>query len=272
MNLITANKNQRDLQLATPNYQAASSSSNSSVIHGSQKKSNHKTSPSNWKAVSLLFFLIGLPAIPAVFIVALVLLGPDATAEASGLINARYFELPAAILVHGVSGIVFFFSLPTQFSTRLRVTRPKMHRVMGRLAVVSACLMAISGVWMHLVFSPTDLGARFISLVIVAIAICISFITAIVFAMKKNIVVHKIWMTRAVAITLAVVTPLFLEVILSLFINVASPMGELAISILHDYDRLIGLALNVLVVEVLLANKKCFHLSVENVKDVTQLK
>jgi len=257
MNLITANKNQRDLQLVDPNCEAASSG-NSNAVHCRQKTSNHKTSihkasPSNWKVVSLLFFLIGLPAIPAIFIVALVLLGPDAIAEASSLINTRYFELPAAILVHGVSGIVFFLSLPTQFSTRLRVTRPKMHRVMGRLAVMSACVMAISGVWMHLVFSPTDLGARFISLVIVAIAICISFSTAIVLAMKKNIAAHKVWMTRAVAITLAVVTPLFIEVILSLFIDVASPVGELAISVLHDYDRLIGLVLNVLFLEVLMA-------------------
>ena len=244
MNLITANKNQRDPQLVDPNCQATSSSS------------NHKKNPSNWKVVGLLFFLIGLPAIPAIFIVALVLLGPDAIAEASGLINARYFELPAAILVHGVSGIVFFFSLPTQFSTRLRITRLKMHRVMGRLAVVSACVMAISGVWMHLVFSPANLGARFISLVIVAIAICISFSTAIVLAMKKNIAAHKVWMTRAVAVTLAVVTPLFLEVILSLFIDVASPMGELAVSILHDYDRLLGLVLNLLVVEVCTRKKR----------------
>ncbi|MFY8298476.1 DUF2306 domain-containing protein [Pseudoalteromonas sp. SS15] len=261
MNLITANKNQRDPQLVNPKYQAASSSGKSNAVHCGQKKSNHKTSihkvsPSNWKVVSLLFFLIGLPAIPAVFIVALVLLGPDAIAEASGMINARYFELPTAILVHGVSGIVFFFSLPTQFSTRLRITRPKMHSVMGRFAVVSACVMAISGVWMHLVFSPTDLGARFISLVIVTIAICISFSTAIVFAMKKNIGAHKIWMTRAVAVTLAVVTPLFLGVILSLFIDVNSPIGELAVSILHDYDRLIGLVLNLLVVEVLMAKNR----------------
>ncbi|TMN91718.1 hypothetical protein CWB72_06340 [Pseudoalteromonas phenolica] len=259
MNLITANKNQRDSQLVDPNCVAASSSS------------NHKKSPSNWKVVSLLFFLIGLPAIPAIFIVALVLLGPDAIVEASSLINARYFELPAAILVHGVSGIVFFFSLPTQFSTRLRITRPKMHRLMGRFAVVSACLMAISGVWMHLVFSPTDLGARFISLVIVAIAICVSFSIAIAFAMKKNIVAHKLWVTRAVAVTLAVVTPLFLEVILSLFINITSPMGELAMSVLHDYDRLIGLVLNVLVVEVCMAKKR-FNLSIRNMKHVTQLK
>jgi len=190
------------------------------------------------------------------YIVTLILLGPDAIADAPGLINARYFELPAEILVHGISGIVFFFSLPTQFSTRLRVTRPNIHRVMGRLAVVSVCVMAMSGVWMHLVFSPTDLGARFISLVIVAIAICVSFSIGITFAMKKNIAAHKIWMTRAVAVTLAVVTPLFLEVILSLFIDVASPVGELAISVLHDYDRLIGLVLNVLVVEVCMRKKR----------------
>lgn len=63
-------------------------------------------------------------------------------------------------------------------------------------------------------------------------------------------------MARAVAVTLAVVTPLFLEVILSLFINAGSPIRELAISILHDYDRLIGLVLNVLVVEVLMAKKR----------------
>ncbi|ASD68052.1 hypothetical protein [Pseudoalteromonas piscicida] len=55
---------------------------------------------------------------------------------------------------------------------------------------------------------------------------------------------------------LVVVTPLSLEVILSLFINIKSQVGELAISLMHDYDRLIGLVLNVQVVEVLMAKNR----------------
>ena len=124
---------------------------------------------------------------------------------------------------------------------------------------------------MYLEFITPDLGAYFISLAVVAIAICVSYCSAITFAMKKNIAAHKIWMARAVAVTLAVVTPLFLEVILSLFIDVSSPVGELAMSVLHDYDRLIGLVLNVLVVEVCMAKKR-FNLSIKNMKHVTQLK
>tara|TARA_Y100000588_G_C13757050_1_gene712304 strand:+ start:394 stop:657 length:264 start_codon:yes stop_codon:yes gene_type:complete len=87
---------------------------------------------------------------------------------------------------------------------------------------------------MYLEFITPDLCAYFISLAVVAIAICVSYGSAITFAMKKNIAAHKIWMTRALAVSLAGVTPLFLEVILSLFIDVASPVEELAISVLHD--------------------------------------
>ncbi|RZG03299.1 hypothetical protein EXT48_13970 [Pseudoalteromonas sp. CO348] len=62
-------------------------------------------------------------------------------------------------------------------------------------------------------------------------------------------------MACGVVVILAVVTLSPLEVILSLFINIKSQVGELALSLMHDYDRLIGLALNVQVVEVLMAKK-----------------
>ncbi|TMN38127.1 hypothetical protein CWC03_11660 [Pseudoalteromonas sp. S2755] len=52
------------------------------------------------------------------------------------------------------------------------------------------------------------------------------------------------------------VTPLSLDVILSLFIKIKSQIGELAISLMHDYARLIGLVLNVRGVEVLMAKKR----------------
>ncbi|AXQ99003.1 hypothetical protein D0N37_15610 [Pseudoalteromonas piscicida] len=63
-------------------------------------------------------------------------------------------------------------------------------------------------------------------------------------------------MACGVAVILVVVTPLSLEVILSLFINIKSQVGALAISLMHDYYRLIGLVLNVQVVEVLMAKNR----------------
>ena len=209
----------------------------------------------NWPIVSLLFFLTAIPGIPAIFILLLVMLGPDAIDGVSSAINVTYFKTPAAIIAHGGAGILFFITMPLQFSPKLRQQKPILHKLMGRVAVLSGLGMAISGVWMHHVLSPEQLGMRYVSLVILSSAMCIAFILAIWHILKGNVMTHSKWMKRAVAITLASVTPLFFEAVISLLFADVKWLFSLFIQIQHDYGRLIAMVVNLMVVEYFIRKK-----------------
>ena len=211
-------------------------------LANNQQKS--KKIPFNWGTVSFLFCMFGIPSIPAIFIVLFVFAGVVSEDYVSSFINAAYYDLPVAIIAHGLSGIAFFLTVPLQFSSRLRIEKPSLHKRCGYIASVSACIMAISGVWMHLVFNSNASDARFISLCIVAFCICSSYCTAIYFAVKRNIKRHQCWIYYAIASSLAVVTPLFIDIFVYLLIGSFESWLNAAQSILYDYGRVIALILN----------------------------
>ncbi|KZN36026.1 hypothetical protein N480_18720 [Pseudoalteromonas luteoviolacea S2607] len=206
----------------------------------------------NWPVVSGLLLITAIPGVPAIFIIALVLLGSGAVAGVSDVINAQYFATPAAILTHASAGVIFFLTMPWQFSPRLRVCRPRLHKVGGRLAVVSGCVMAISGVWMHLMLTPNELGGRFVSLLIMSVAICGAFCTAIGHVIKGRVVQHKKWMIRAVALALAAITPLITGALLQLIFGAWAGVYETLLAFHHSYDRLIAMVINLTIVEMVM--------------------
>ncbi|ALO45757.1 DUF2306 domain-containing protein [Pseudohongiella spirulinae] len=210
----------------------------------------------NWPLVGTLFVLTAIPGIPAILIVLLVLIGPVDSQFLTSLVNARYFEAPLAVLVHGSSGIAFFLTVPLQFSPAFRHKHLQGHRISGRIALLSAYIMAASGVWMHLVLTPEERGMRFTGLVIVSLSMVVAFTIAFGHVLKRQIAAHRRWMYRAVAISLAVVTPLFVETVAALTLGQVETLRPLLVQLLHDYDRLIGLTINLLIAEWLIRSNR----------------
>ncbi len=216
------------------------------MINNNTKKS--KTA-FNWPIVGFLLFMTGIPGLPAIFILALVIMGPSGNEALSAAINTVYFDTPAAILVHGGAGVLFFLTMPFQFSPALRVKSPNWHKTGGRIALLSGYTMAISGIWMHHVLSPDSLGMRYVSLVILSIAMCTAFSIALWHIINRSIQAHRKWMIRAVAITLASVSPLFVEAILYLLFSHLENTFAIITQFQHDYGRLMGIAINLSIVE-----------------------
>lgn len=204
----------------------------------------------NWPAVAGLLFLTGIPAIPACFIIILVILGPQAAQGFEDVINPVHFQTPAAVLIHGLAGILFFLTMPFQFSPRIRARYRNWHRISGRIAVGAGYTMALSGVWMHLVMFPTDKGIRFVGLLIMSAAMCLTLSIALWHIFRGRVSVHRIWMIRAVAITLGAVTPLFFDALLYLVFSDVERLFTFLIGIQKDYGRLIAILLNLVLAEV----------------------
>jgi len=211
--------------------------------------------PFNWPVVGTLLFLTGIAGIPAIFLVLLVVMGPSAIDGVSSMINTLHFETPAAILVHGVSGILFFLTMPFQFSPRLRTNNLNRHKIAGRIALISSYIMAISGVWMHNVLSPDSQGTRYVVLIITSMAICLTFSIALWHIIKRNVQAHQKWMARAVAITLAAVTPLFIDILIVILFSHFEQIYTILNQLQYDYGRLIGIMINLVIVEFILTKK-----------------
>jgi len=206
----------------------------------------------HWPLVITLALLTAIPAIPAALIIGLLLLQPVESSLYIQLVNQQYLASPWAVLVHGCSGVVFFLTMPWQFSPKLRQRYPRWHRCSGRMVLLSAYLMAISGVWMHLFLTPDELGMRFIGLLVISLAMVGAFSMALLAILKQQYLRHQRWMYRAVAITLAVVTPMFIEAAAVLTVGQLSLFQPLLAAFFHDYGRFIGLACNLIGVSWLL--------------------
>ncbi len=210
---------------------------------------NIKNTPFNWPVVGLLLFMTGIPGIPAIFLLAIVAIGPSSGDSISSLINALHFGTPNAVFVHGGAGILFFLTMPFQFAPALRIKNPNWHKAAGCIALLSGYIMGVSGIWMHHVLSPDSFGIRYIVLVVMSIAMCITFSLALWHIINGNVQSHRKWVCRAIAITLAAVTPLFVEAISFLLFGQLENIFAVISQFQHNYGRLIGIAINLTIVE-----------------------
>ncbi|WP_448547542.1 DUF2306 domain-containing protein [Thalassotalea fusca] len=203
----------------------------------------------NWPIVGFLLFMLAIPGIPAIFIVLSVTFNEPLIEMASSIVNVAYFNSPSPIMVHGISGIIFFMTIPFQFSKAIRINHAIWHRVSGIFAVASGGVMAVSGIWMHLAFAPNTFDTRLVSILTIAIALCVAFTLAILFIRKRNIPMHRKWMIRAVAIALGAVSPLFIEAAAVVFAGNNQALLNTFAQLLHDAGLILGMILNLLIVE-----------------------
>ncbi|REL34236.1 DUF2306 domain-containing protein [Thalassotalea euphylliae] len=243
-------------QALTATRQASCQKPNSrkSINQNPIAQKNKATIPFNWPVVSTLALLTAIPAIPAIFILLIVAIAGN-NPELAAMINSAYFDAPAAVYVHGGSGILFFLTMPWQFSPRLRQQYVSWHKVAGRIAVIAGCVMALSGIWMHQQLTPDEQGARYFILIIMSFAICLCFLMAVWHIVNRNITRHQRWMARAVAIILAAVTPIFTGLVVMLMFSSFDQLFSTAASLHHQYDRLLGIAINLAIVEFVFSKK-----------------
>lgn len=107
------------------------------------------------------------------------------------------------LLPHAVFGSIVLLFAPFQFSDRLRQRFTKAHRVMGRLYVLAAFVLAPTGAYIQ--YFQERLGAprSFTILGIVdATMLMIATAMALLFAVKRKIAAHRQWATRSYAIAL----------------------------------------------------------------------
>ena len=122
----------------------------------------------------------------------------------------RYESFKWWLLPHGVFGAIVLLFAPLQFSDRLRQRFTKAHRVMGRLYVVGALILAPLGAYIQYYQERSGAPRSFTILAIVDAAMLMGTTTlAFLFAFKRKIALHRQWATRSYAVALVFIAGRF---------------------------------------------------------------
>ncbi|MBL8187401.1 MAG: DUF2306 domain-containing protein [Acidobacteria bacterium] len=120
----------------------------------------------------------------------------------------RYEPYKWWLLLHGLAGIPVMLLAPMQFSDRLRQRFPGVHRIVGRLYVVGAMILAPLGAYIQYKQESQGMPRSFTVLGVVdAVMLMSTTLVGLVFAIKRKISQHRHWMIRSYAVALV-----FLEV------------------------------------------------------------
>jgi hypothetical protein len=114
------------------------------------------------------------------------------------------------LLPHAVFGAIVLLFAPLQFSDRLRQRFTRMHRVMGRLYVVGAFVLAPLGAYIQYYQERIGAPRSFTILAGVDAAMLVGATAlAFLFAVKRKIALHRQWAIRSYAIALVFIAGRF---------------------------------------------------------------
>lgn len=111
---------------------------------------------------------------------------------------------PVSLYLHIGFAPVALLLLPIQFSQKLRMRRPGLHRWAGRLYALMILLSGVSGLFLAITTEAGPVAA--LGFGMLAILWLTITARAVQLAMQRRIAEHRRWMIRSAALTLAAVT------------------------------------------------------------------
>ncbi len=160
---------------------------------------------SRWVPVGLVA-LAAVPVVAGTARIIEVLGGPELIPT-----DARFAASPAPVVVHVAAAIGYALLGAFQFSAGIRRRHPGWHRRAGRLLVALGLVVALSALWMTLVF-PLKEGTGdllYVLRLLFGSAMAVSIIRGLVAIRRGDVTRHQAWMTRAYALALGAGTQAF---------------------------------------------------------------
>ena len=122
--------------------------------------------------------------------------------------RARVFGEKLVFLPHALAGLTAFLLGPLQFSTRLRQRNPSLHRLLGKVYVISILVAAPSALVIshHLEAVRPTLIYLYAETWAQAGLWLLFTVAAFITARNRHIAVHRQWMIRSYSLTFIFVT------------------------------------------------------------------
>jgi uncharacterized membrane protein len=126
-------------------------------------------------------------------------------------VDQRFAASPAPVVIHVVAAIAYALLGAFQFSGGIRRNHPGWHRRTGRVLVAVGLAVALSGLWMTLVFPRKEGTGDLLYLfrLLFGSAMAGSVVLGLVAVRRRDIARHRAWMTRAYALALGAGTQAF---------------------------------------------------------------
>jgi len=119
--------------------------------------------------------------------------------------NPGFYEYPVTIRLHvGLGGLFLALAL-LQICTRIRGAFPRVHRVVGRVAVAAGLVSGVTAVLAIVLFPFSGSGMVFF-VAPFAIYFAVALVRGYVSARQRKFAEHRRWMIRALAIASAIAT------------------------------------------------------------------
>lgn len=119
--------------------------------------------------------------------------------------NPRMTDSPVPVFVHVTGAMSYAVLGAFQFSSRLRRRNPRRHRALGKVVIVSGMAVALSGLWMTLVY-PQQPGTGILAYLfrlVFGSALAVALASALMAIRRGDVPAHRAWMMRGFAIALA---------------------------------------------------------------------
>jgi Predicted membrane protein (DUF2306) len=150
-----------------------------------------------FRARNLVFFLVSLMAAYVLYHNESFLL------DSMHPVWQHYESFKWWLLPHGVIGACALLLVPMQFFDRLRARFRLLHRVVGRIYVTCALILAPLGAYIQYLEEPLGASRSFtIAATVDATLLTITTAIGFAFAIKRMIPQHRQWMTRSYAVAL----------------------------------------------------------------------
>ena len=104
------------------------------------------------------------------------------------------------LLIHGLAGFTALAIGPFQFSERLRRGNRKLHRVLGRIYIGAICIAAPFAIYIGSHFNPDNALSNHEDWA-QAGGWMLCAVLAVIFAIKRNFVLHRQWVARSYGFT-----------------------------------------------------------------------
>lgn len=130
---------------------------------------------------------------------------PAPVIEEAYVFDRWFVAHPVLIFLQIIPGSIFLLLAPFQFSSRIRTRHLWFHRWSGRLLVVAALIVGLSGLVLGALFpygGPASRSAVFVAGALFLFALIRAFIAI----RRRDVVRHREWMIRMFAIGLGIAT------------------------------------------------------------------
>jgi uncharacterized membrane protein len=142
----------------------------------------------------LLAFLTAIPVLNSLFLVFQIPTGDYPKA------SAHLGAAPISWFVHVLAGFAFGITGPVQFVRALRHRFGRLHRVSGRIFVVSGVIIGLSGLSILAQVTPVRTPMVDIARGVFGVVLLITLAMAMMAIRKRDFVRHRAWAIRAYAV------------------------------------------------------------------------